>query len=79
MADPHIPEGWHLGMTSASRESRGDPGTISAGKDDHGGVSYGTYQFSSKQGTLNEYLQQSAYKKDFDGLQPTTPAFDAKW
>ncbi|WP_458071181.1 peptidoglycan-binding domain-containing protein [Rhodanobacter sp. BL-MT-08] len=79
MADPHIPEGWHLGMTSASRESRGDPGTISTGKDDHGGVSYGTYQLSSKEGTLNEYLHQSAYKKDFDGLRPTTPAFDAKW
>lgn len=44
-------DGWHLGMTSARRESGGRGAeTISTGKGDHGGVSYGTYQLSSKAG-----------------------------
>ncbi|MFL6591422.1 MAG: XVIPCD domain-containing protein [Luteimonas sp.] len=71
---------WHLGKTSAHYESSGKgAGTISSGKGDHGGVSYGTYQLSAKMGTLNEYLQQSRYGKLFEGLIAGTPAFDAKW
>src|SRR5579859_685090 len=71
---------WQLGMTSAAHETGGrGPATISMGKNDYGGVSYGTYQFSSEVGTLKEYLGQSRYKGSFAGLTPVTPAFDAKW
>ncbi|MDR1076426.1 MAG: peptidoglycan-binding protein [Xanthomonadaceae bacterium] len=70
---------WRLGQTSASYESSGNPGTISTGKGDHGGVSYGMYQFASKTGGVQEYLKHSSYSKQFDGLQPATAAFDAKW
>jgi peptidoglycan hydrolase-like protein with peptidoglycan-binding domain len=75
-----IIENWQLGMTSETHETgnRG-AGTISVGKGDHGGVSYGTYQFSSAMGTLREYLQRSRYKGEFNGLTPVTSAFDVKW
>ena len=73
-------ESWHIGQTSARYESRGrGAGVISSGKGDHGGVSYGAHQLSSKKGTLKEYLDQSPYGKHFDGLVPATPEFDAKW
>lgn len=75
-----IAENWHLGQTSASHESGpAGAGQISTGKGDHGGVSYGSYQFSTKMGTLQEYLDQSKYGPQFKGLEPATPAFDAKW
>jgi hypothetical protein len=71
---------WRLGQTSEQYESSGrGAGLISTGKGDHGGVSYGAYQLSTKQGTLKEYLDQSRYKAEFEGLEPKTPAFDAKW
>lgn len=42
---------WELGKTSEHYESGGrGPGVVSSGKGDHGGVSYGKYQFSSKMG-----------------------------
>jgi Putative peptidoglycan-binding domain-containing protein len=73
-------ESWHLGQTSARYESGpSGAGTVSMGKGDHGGVSYGSYQLSSKMGTLQEYLDQSPYGEKFKGLTPATPAFDAKW
>ncbi|WP_372381829.1 XVIPCD domain-containing protein [Xanthomonas sp. NCPPB 1068] len=72
--------GWHIGRTSSSYESGGrGAGTISTGKNDHGGVSYGTYQLSTSQGTLQEYLDQSRYGSQFSGLVPKTDAFDEKW
>lgn len=71
---------WQLGQTSERYESSGrGAGVISSGKGDHGGVSYGAYQLSTKEGTLKEYLDQSRYKAEFKGLEPRTPAFDAKW
>jgi peptidoglycan hydrolase-like protein with peptidoglycan-binding domain len=70
---------WHLGQTSARYESGGDVGTISTGKDDKGGVSYGAYQLSSVSGTLREYLDQSPYGAQFQGLTPATPAFNTQW
>nr|WP_166636758.1 peptidoglycan-binding domain-containing protein [Lysobacter terrigena] len=42
-------------------------------------MSYGTYQLSSREGTVQEYLAQSRYGAEFKGLAPATPAFDAKW
>jgi len=74
-------ESWHLGQTSAQFETgnRG-PGFISTGKGDLGGKSYGLYQLSSTQGSLAEYVGQSAkYGDEFKGLTPASAAFDAKW
>lgn len=71
---------WTLGSTSERYETGGrGPGTISTGRGDHGGVSYGAYQLSSRAGTLREYLDQSRYGERFAGLVPGTPGFDAKW
>ncbi|WP_024890161.1 peptidoglycan-binding domain-containing protein [Luteimonas huabeiensis] len=73
-------DGWHLGMTSARYETGGrGAGTISSGRGDHGGASYGTYQLSSRMGTLQEFLDQSPYGARFQGLTPTSDAFDARW
>lgn len=69
-----------LGDTTKKYES-GNTGaaTVSSGKGDPGGASYGTYQLSSKAGTLNTFLKWTGYDKDFKGLTPGTPAFNAKW
>ena len=73
-------EEWQLGQTSAHYESSGRGAEmISTGKGDYGGASYGAYQLSSKRGTLKEYLDQSRYGQQFDGLAANTPAFNAKW
>jgi len=71
---------WHLGQTSAHYEGHG-PGTISSGEGDYGGVSYGTYQFSTQPngGSMKEFLRLSAYRDQFKGLEPVTPEFDTKW
>lgn len=75
-----VAEGWRLGQTSAQYESGpAGAGAISTGKGDHGGVSYGSYQLSTKMGTLQEYLDQSPYGAQFEGLKPATPEFDTKW
>jgi hypothetical protein len=71
---------WRLGQTSRKFESGGrGVGTISTGRGDHGGASYGAYQLSSRTGTLTEYLSQSRYGAEFNGLRAATSAFDAKW
>jgi peptidoglycan hydrolase-like protein with peptidoglycan-binding domain len=71
---------WHRGQTSAGFEtSNRGPGWISTGKGDHGGVSYGSYQFASKVGGVDEYVAASRYGSQFKGLKPDTPAFDAVW
>ena len=74
-------ESWHLGQTSAQFEtSNRGPGFISTGQGDLGGKSYGLYQLSSTQGSLAEYVGQSAkYGAEFKGLTPASAAFDAKW
>lgn len=71
---------WVLGQTSKLFESgKGGAATVSSGKGDRGGASYGTYQLASKTGTLQDFLKTSKYGKDFDGLKPGTPEFNAKW
>jgi len=72
--------GWKLGQTSQVFESgKGGAGTISTGKGDRGGVSYGTYQLSSKVGTLAKFLKSTAYGQQFQGLSAGSAAFNAKW
>jgi len=69
-----------IGSVAAYFESgKSGAGTISSGRGDFGGVSYGTYQLASKTGTLRKYLAGSKYKAEFEGLVPGTPPFNAKW
>jgi hypothetical protein len=71
---------WVLGQTSQFFESgKGGAGTVSTGKGDFGGASYGTYQLSSKQGTLQNFLKASGYENQFEGLAPGTKAFNQRW
>jgi len=71
---------WVPGQTSREFESgNGGPGTVSSGRGDHGGASYGTYQLSSRQGTLQEFLKSSGYDQQFAGLRPGSSEFNARW
>ncbi len=73
-------KGWTVGHTSRRHEAGGrGPGTISTGKGDHGGVSYGQYQLSSSAKTVDEYLAWSTYGKNFVGLEVNSPAFKQQW
>jgi hypothetical protein len=45
-----------LGKVSSKYESSGNPGAISNTPGDYGGKSYGTWQFSSKTGSLNSFV-----------------------
>ena len=46
-----------LGSVAAKYESGGSVGMVSSGKGDHGGVSYGVHQFSSKQGSAASFVK----------------------
>jgi hypothetical protein len=72
---------WHLGRSSERYESGGNgPGTISSGKGDAGGISYGQYQLSSAKGTVAEYLAWStAYGSKFDGMEVNSTEFKDRW
>lgn len=73
-----LPDANELGAISASYE--GDYGTVSTGKGDPGGVSYGRYQFSSKAGGVQKFLEANpVYARAFEGLAPGTPEFSSKW
>jgi hypothetical protein len=68
-----------LGFISGKYESRGGVGTISTGKNDPGGKSYGIYQIASKTGTLASYVCQSDFKDNFKGVELASPDFDRIW
>lgn len=68
-----------LGDISAKYESNGNAGTISNGAGDPGGKSYGTFQLASKTGTLQSFLQNSGYDKQFAGMGVGSKMFDDKW
>jgi len=81
---PPIEAASGIGALSARYESEGDVGTISSGARDPGGKSYGTYQLSSKTGTMQEFLnspegQAFAQKYGLDPSQIGTAAFDAAY
>lgn len=68
-----------LGKLSEKYESGGrGPGTVSSGKGDPGGVSYGTYQLASKIGRADEFVQKY-YPDVFRGLKGGTEEFTRKW
>ncbi len=68
-----------LGKLSEKYESgnRG-PATVSSGKGDPGGVSYGTYQLASKIGRADAFVKQY-YPEEFKGLKGGTEEFTKKW
>ena len=68
-----------LGKVSEKYESGGrGPGTVSTGKGDPGGVSYGTYQLASKLGRADEFVKKY-YPDEFKGLKGGTDEFTKKW
>jgi hypothetical protein len=78
-----VPTDWNkwekLGDLSAKYESgKRGPGTVSTGVGDPGGVSYGTYQFSSKAGSAQEFVDEF-YADLFKGAEPGTDAFTKLW
>lgn len=71
---------WRLGATSELYESgnRG-AGAISSGKGDYGGASYGMYQFSSKQGTVQKFIKDAGYEELFEGKKVGSKEFNETW
>src|SRR5262245_39383321 len=68
-----------LGKLSEKYESGGrGPGSVSTGRGDPGGISYGTYQLASKIGRADAFVKRY-YPDEFKGLQGGTPEFSAKW
>ncbi|MGF6612387.1 hypothetical protein OKW45_007375 [Paraburkholderia sp. WSM4175] len=83
---------YDLGKLSTQYETGGrGPSTVSGGQGDPGGVSYGTYQMTSKTrrpdgtfvigGTVKIFVTSPDFPwaADFAGLTPGTPAFTSKW
>lgn len=72
-----------LGSLSEKYESGGrGAGTVSTGKGDIGGVSYGTYQMASKGGqksTAGKFVSQSKWADQFAGMEAGTKDFSDKW
>src|SRR5262245_31936709 len=68
-----------LGKLSEKYESgnRG-PGTVSTGRGDPGGISYGTYQLASKIGRADAFVTRY-YPEEFKGLKGGTPEFTKRW
>lgn len=66
-----------LGSLSRKYEvGKGGPETISSGKGDRGGISYGLYQLNSR--TVMSFVAKH-YPDEFNGLKSGTPEFAEKW
>lgn len=71
-----------IGALSARYESNGNPGTVSTGNGDSGGVSYGSYQLASKFGNPEKFLNSThgaKYKPEFGSHKSGTSQFSAVW
>lgn len=68
-------------MSKAYEVSSGGPGTVSQGSGDHGGVSYGSYQLSSKFNRPAEFLaaEGKPWAQSFAGLVQGSDGFTAAW
>jgi hypothetical protein len=79
---PAPPPTFVLGGLSAKFEGHGST-TVSSGVGDPGGVSYGTYQFTSEPdgGIVAHFIAQPdfPFRDDFAGLIPGSPQFSDKW
>lgn len=68
-----------LGKLSEKYESSGrGPATVSTGKGDPGGVSYGSYQLASKIGRADQFVSKY-YPNEFKGLKGGSEEFTKKW
>lgn len=69
-----------IGQMSVKYESGGrGVATISSGRKDPGGVSYGEHQLASKTGTMGRYLKSAEakeYAEKFSGLKPGSAEFN---
>lgn len=72
-----------IGSISERFESGGrGPGTVSSGRGDPGGVSYGTYQLASRTGTLGRFLEKEGARWAAElaaGGKPGSAGFSAVW
>jgi glutaredoxin len=68
-----------IGKISSKYESGNNPGSVSTGKNDKGGISYGSYQLSTNSGNADEFVKQSSFKDNFKGLKSGTKEFGEKW
>lgn len=62
--------------------SNRDPGAVSSGANDPGGVSYGRHQYSSKTGSAARFVaspEARRWSQDFHGLASGSPQFSVKW
>jgi len=50
--------------------------SISSGRGDPGGKSYGKYQLASRVGTLQAWIRRSAYKEQLSKYRPASSGFD---
>ena len=78
------PTRWILGTLSSKYETSGrGPGTVSTGRGDAGGVSYGSYQMTSRPdgGTVARFIAEPDFpwRARFAGLTPGTADFSAQW
>lgn len=81
---PQPAPGHILGKLSEKFETGGrGAGTVSGGQGDRGGVSYGSYQMTSKPdgGTVKRFVSQSdfPFRAKFAGLVPGTKQFSDLW
>lgn len=71
-----------LGSISASNESNNGVRTVSSGRGDHGGVSYGTHQLASETGSMAKFLQSeegAAFAPAFANMEPGTEQFNRRY
>jgi murein DD-endopeptidase MepM/ murein hydrolase activator NlpD len=80
---PPVPDEPMLGQLSERFETGGrGPGTVSTGIGDAGGVSYGSYQMTSRNGgTVGRFVSMTDFpwREQFVGLTPGTPPFTERW
>jgi hypothetical protein len=70
------------GTLAGELEAHHEAGTVSSGRYDPGGVSYGVFQISTKAGMAKAFVaspEAARYAEAFAHLQPGSPAFAAKW
>ena len=73
-----------IGALSARYETQsgGDPGKISSGRGDRGGISYGSHQLATKTGTVDAFAaspEARPWVRQFSGLKAGTMEFGRQW
>lgn len=72
-------EGWISELGETGKIGGGSTSTISTGRGDYGGASYGKHQFASTNGVVQDFIKQSGFANEFAGLKPGTTEFNNKW